>query len=82
MAHPGLLTRALQAGAAEVQVVGCPLDDRVNREGSLWLEARLARERAAKLRRAAVGMPIFWYLADARSLRPGTAFPTASVGRT
>lgn len=31
MAHPGLLTRALQ-------VVGCPLDDCANREGNLWLK--------------------------------------------
>jgi ferredoxin len=59
MAHPGLLTRTLEAGAAEVQVVGCPPNDCANREGNLWLEERLRRERAPKLKQASIRAPIF-----------------------
>jgi ferredoxin len=58
MAHPGLLSRTLEAGADEVQVVGCPPDDCANREGNLWLEERLRRERAPKLRRDFASAPI------------------------
>lgn len=58
MVHPGLLTRTLEAGAAEVQVVGCPPNDCANREGNLWLEERLRRERAPKLKRASAKSPI------------------------
>ncbi len=50
MAHPDLAARALDAGAREVQFVGCPLEDCSNREGNVWLEQRLARERMPKLR--------------------------------
>ena len=59
MAHPDLLGRTLEAGAAEVQVVGCPPEDCANREGNLWLEERLRRERAPKLRRKFAESPIF-----------------------
>jgi hypothetical protein len=58
VAHPGLLSRTFEAGAAEVQVMGCPPDDCANREGNLWLEARLARERPPVLRRTFAGAPI------------------------
>ena len=58
MAHPDLATRALDAGAREVQFVGCPLEDCANREGNVWLEQRLARERKPKLRLAYAEAPI------------------------
>jgi mono/diheme cytochrome c family protein len=51
MAHPDLARRALAAGAAEVQFVGCPPEDCANREGNLWMEQRLDRHRLPKLRR-------------------------------
>jgi ferredoxin/mono/diheme cytochrome c family protein/coenzyme F420-reducing hydrogenase delta subunit len=51
MAHPDLAGRALAAGAAEVQFVGCPPEDCANREGNLWMEHRLERQRLPKLRR-------------------------------
>jgi len=59
MVHPDLLGRALEAGAAEVQVVGCPPNDCPDREGNLWLEERLRRERPPKLRRRFARSPIF-----------------------
>ena len=58
MAHPDLATRALAAGAAEVQFIGCPPEDCANREGNLWLQRRLDRERLPKLDRHSVGAPI------------------------
>ena len=39
MALPDLVERGLAAGAAEVQIVGCPPEDCTNREGNLWLPA-------------------------------------------
>jgi len=59
MLHPDLLTHAIQAGADEVQVVGCPADDCTNREGNLWLEERLQRKRNPKLRSAYAHGAIF-----------------------
>lgn len=84
MAHPGLLARTLEAGAAEVQLVGCPPDDCANREGNLWLEARLARERAPRLKRAFASAPIFgtWLPPDrfAEALAPRP--PEAAEAKT
>lgn len=56
--QPGLLTDALDKGANDVMVVGCPPEDCSNREGNLWIEQRLARERLPKLRRKYVDAPI------------------------
>jgi hypothetical protein len=58
MAHPGLAEEAIKAGAVEVQFIGCPPEDCVNREGNLWMERRLSRERLPKLHLAYVGEPI------------------------
>ncbi|GAB4579746.1 MAG: hypothetical protein Fur0022_24850 [Anaerolineales bacterium] len=58
MAHPDLAARALEAGAKEVQFIGCPLEDCANREGNVWLEQRLARQRKPKLRLAYANAPI------------------------
>ena len=58
MALPDLVERGLAAGAAEVQIVGCPPEDCANREGNLWIQRRLERERLPKLGRAYVDAPI------------------------
>lgn len=58
MAHPDLAAKAFEAGAKEVQFVGCPLEDCANREGNVWLEQRLFGQRKPKLRRAYVEAPI------------------------
>lgn len=55
---PDLLTYALEEGAAEVRIVGCPPDDCANREGNRWEEQRLTRERVPKLRRRYANVPI------------------------
>lgn len=59
---PDLAARTLDAGAAEVRVIGCPPDDCANREGNLWTEQRLTRERLPRLRKAYANAPIaaFW----------------------
>jgi ferredoxin len=56
--HPNVVGQALEAGAAEVAVVGCPADDCAQREGNLWIQARLNRTRAPRLKRAYLGSPI------------------------
>ncbi|NPA31016.1 MAG: hydrogenase iron-sulfur subunit, partial [Chloroflexi bacterium] len=48
--HPDTVALAWQSGAAEVQVIGCPPDDCVNRWGNTWLEGRLTRTRKPWLR--------------------------------
>lgn len=58
MAHPNLATQALEAGASEVQFIGCPPEDCANREGNLWLAQRLERERLPKLKKQYIGAPI------------------------
>lgn len=58
MIHAGLLQTALDAGAAVVQVVGCPPEDCTNREGNLWIEERVNRERKPQLRREYIGAPV------------------------
>jgi coenzyme F420-reducing hydrogenase delta subunit len=55
---PDLLVRALNAGASSIQVVGCPPDDCRNREGNLWMEKRLTRQRVPRLKRAYANAPI------------------------
>ncbi len=59
MAHPNLATRALEAGASEVQFIGCPPEDCANREGNLWLQERLDRKRLPKLKSNFRDAPIF-----------------------
>ena len=55
---PDTLTRLLDAGAAEVRVVGCPPDDCTYREGNRWIAERLARRRRPRLKRAYANAPI------------------------
>jgi len=56
--HADLVGLALEAGAAEVQVVGCPPEDCAHREGNHWTEARLTRQRLPRLKRAYIGAPV------------------------
>ena len=58
MLHPNLITQTLEAGADEVQVVGCPPEDCANREGNLWLQERVTRQRLPKLKSAFANAPI------------------------
>lgn len=78
-APPDLLTRALDAGAAEVQVVGCPPGDCANREGNLWAEQRLVRERVPRLKRAYANAPVtaLWLPPDAfgQAVQPSAPVP-------
>ncbi len=55
---PDLLTRTLGADVVEVQVVGCPPDDCLNREGNTWGEKRLVRERVPRIKRDYANAPI------------------------
>ncbi len=58
MVHPGLVAAGLDAGAGDIQVVGCPPADCANREGNTFLQARLDRERVPRLKQEYVGAPI------------------------
>lgn len=57
-APPGLLSRTLDEGVANVHIIGCPPDDCANREGNLWLEQRITRERVPRLKRPYANAPI------------------------
>jgi ferredoxin len=56
--QPHILPRALQAGAAEVQIVGCPPFDCKNREGNLQEAQRITNERVPRLRKRYDDAPI------------------------
>lgn len=58
MVHPGLVSAALDEGAGEVQIIGCPPADCANREGNTWMQQRLDRQRVPRLKRAYVDGPI------------------------
>ncbi len=58
MVHPGLVAAAIDAGAGDVQIVGCPPADCANREGNTWLQARLDRTRVPRLKREYLESPI------------------------
>ena len=55
---PDMMVRALNAGASDIQVIGCPPEDCRNREGNLWAEKRLTRQRVPRLNRAYANAPI------------------------
>ncbi|GJQ36277.1 MAG: hypothetical protein JETCAE01_22870 [Anaerolineaceae bacterium] len=50
MANPNLAAQALEAGAGNVQFIGCPPEDCANREGNTWLNDRVNGERLPKLK--------------------------------
>ncbi|MBI5030868.1 MAG: cytochrome b N-terminal domain-containing protein [Chloroflexi bacterium] len=58
-AHPDLVGRLLTTGATQVHIVGCPPEDCGHREGNTWMEARLTRQRAPRLRKVYADSPIF-----------------------
>jgi ferredoxin/coenzyme F420-reducing hydrogenase delta subunit len=51
MLVPTYISYALDAGASKVVIAGCPLEDCNDREGNVWLEEQLARQRAPYLKR-------------------------------
>ncbi|WP_420630887.1 hydrogenase iron-sulfur subunit [Candidatus Leptofilum sp.] len=55
---PNMMLQALEAGADEIQVIGCPPDDCRNREGNTWIERRLTRQRVPRLKRDHANAPI------------------------
>lgn len=55
---PNMTGRALQAGADEVQIIGCPPADCRNREGNYWEERRLTRRRVPRLKKSYANDPI------------------------
>jgi hypothetical protein len=59
MAHPNLATQTLEAGARSVHFIGCPPEDCANREGNLWMQARISRERLPRLNQTFKSAPIF-----------------------
>ncbi|MEA3510010.1 MAG: hydrogenase iron-sulfur subunit [Actinomycetota bacterium] len=58
MAHTGLAVEALEAGAGDVQFIGCPPADCANRDGNTWVQERLDRDRVPRLKKAYVDAPI------------------------
>ncbi|MFM8424380.1 MAG: hydrogenase iron-sulfur subunit [Chloroflexota bacterium] len=50
MANPNIAAQALEAGASDVQFIGCPPEDCANREGNVWLNDRINGERLPKLK--------------------------------
>ncbi|NWF63270.1 MAG: cytochrome b N-terminal domain-containing protein [Chloroflexi bacterium] len=50
MANPNLTAQAYEAGASDVQFIGCPPEDCANREGNTWLNDRVNGERLPKLK--------------------------------
>ncbi|MCP4362416.1 MAG: hydrogenase iron-sulfur subunit, partial [Chloroflexi bacterium] len=55
---PDVLIKALDAGAADIQVIGCPPEDCRNREGNVWTAHRLRRKRLPRLKRDYAQAPI------------------------
>lgn len=51
MIHPHLAEKAIEAGASDVQIVGCPTADCANRNGNRWAQDRLDRTRVPRLKR-------------------------------
>lgn len=58
MAHTALAGQALEAGADEVQFIGCPPGDCANRDGNTWVQERLDRDRVPRLKKRYVEAPI------------------------
>ncbi len=79
--HPNLLGRTLEAGAAEVLVVGCPPDDCAQREGNLLTEERITRKRLPRLKRTFQKAPIstMWLPPDVFPQAVLTAAPAPAV---
>ena len=85
MANPNLLSQALEAGAAEVAFIGCPPEDCANREGNVWLQERLARNRAPRWQGESASAPVStcWLppVDFGRGLRSNSVMPSSSKAR-
>ncbi len=83
MAHPDLVGQIRQAGATDVQIIGCPPEDCANREGNTWLEQRLTRQRLPRLKKIFGDEPITmrWLAPDEfpRASSRGDASATSRV---
>ncbi|MBI5566252.1 MAG: cytochrome b N-terminal domain-containing protein, partial [Chloroflexi bacterium] len=60
-APPDLVSHALDLGASEARIIGCPPGDCARREGNAWTEGRLTRTRLPRLRRNYANAPIGLY---------------------
>ncbi len=60
-APPDLIARSLDIGATEARIVGCAPGDCARREGNIWAEGRLTRNRVPRLRRNYANAPIGTY---------------------
>ncbi|MEN8040709.1 MAG: hydrogenase iron-sulfur subunit [Actinomycetota bacterium] len=58
MAHPHLAQKALDAGASDVQFIGCPPSDCANMRGNTWTQSRLDRTRVPRLKKRYLDAPI------------------------
>ncbi len=56
--HPHLAEKAIDAGAGEVQLLGCPAADCANRFGNTYAQARLDRVRVPRRKRRYADAPI------------------------
>ncbi|MBK7897057.1 MAG: hydrogenase iron-sulfur subunit [Anaerolineaceae bacterium] len=76
---PDMMLRALDAGAHDVQIIGCPPDDCRNREGNLWAEKRITRQRVPRLKRDRANAPITaaWVAPDDFSTALNRPLPVA-----
>ena len=82
MAHPDLVGQIRQAGATDVQIVGCPPEDCANREGNTWLEQRLTRQRLPRLKKIFGDEPITMrWLAPDEFPRASSRGDTATTSR-
>ncbi len=77
MAHPDLAIQALEQGVEEVHFIGCPAEDCTNREGNVWLEKRIRRERLPRLRLEYQDAPIFTHYLPPAALDTPTGPPTS-----
>lgn len=85
MLPPDLVLRSLEAGAAEIHLVGCPPEDCANREGNLWLQDRLERRRPPRLHQDLQKLPVSFHWLPPnqfdRALQPRSEKSQASAYR-
>lgn len=77
-APPDLVSHALDLGASEARVIGCPPGDCARREGNVWTEGRLTRNRMPRLRRNYASAPIGLYWLPPDEFSQGLRAPLAS----
>lgn len=76
-AHPDLAIQALKNGAKSVHFIGCPAEDCANREGNLWFEQRITRERLPRLRSEYANAAIYTHYPPPMAVNTPTAPPSA-----